>query len=98
MKYNILKYSNRKLYLKEESRYITMLDVIKLISTGRNEISVIDQKNKEDITAQTMVKALSDHVQRLSTFDKLRVSSRILTLVRGLPKDSLKEESVLEDQ
>lgn len=49
----IKRYSNRKLYDMQESKYITLQDVGTMIQQGI-ELVIIDNKTKEDITSVTM--------------------------------------------
>jgi polyhydroxyalkanoate synthesis repressor PhaR len=54
----IKKYANRKLYDTQQSCYITLDEIAELIRTGQ-DITVIDNKTKEDITYKTLVQLLS---------------------------------------
>lgn len=57
-KRTIKKYANRKLYDTQQSCYITLDEIAELIRTGQ-DITVIDNKTKEDITYKTLVQLLS---------------------------------------
>lgn len=57
-KRTIKKYANRKLYDTQQSCYITLDEIADLIRTGQ-DITVIDNKTKEDITYKTLVQLLS---------------------------------------
>ena len=46
----IKKYSNRRLYDTEKSRYVTLAHVAEIIKEGR-QVEVIDAKTMEDVTA-----------------------------------------------
>lgn len=63
MKQNvILKYPNRKLYSKLESRYISLKEILALVRLGAT-FSVQDTTTKNDITAQTLLQAAVFHGQ-----------------------------------
>ena len=50
MAYVIKRYSNRKLYDTQESRYVTLDELEELIRAGK-EISVVDVSNGDDLTS-----------------------------------------------
>jgi len=52
MSYVIKRYSNRKLYDTQESRYVTLEELEELIRAGK-EISVVDVSTGEDLTSVT---------------------------------------------
>ena len=49
----IKRYSNRKLYDMTESRYVTLDEVAHFVQEG-DEVQIIDNKTKEDITSVTL--------------------------------------------
>ena len=53
------KYPNRRLYDLEDSHYVTMEDVRKLILKGES-IRVVDSKDSSDITRQILLQILSE--------------------------------------
>jgi polyhydroxyalkanoate synthesis repressor PhaR len=53
MAYVIKRYSNRKLYDTQESRYVTLEEIEEMIRGGR-EISVVDAASGEDLTCVTL--------------------------------------------
>lgn len=53
---NIIKYQNRKLYLKDESRYISISELIKL--THLDEVSVLDKETNKDVTIPVLFGAV----------------------------------------
>lgn len=53
MAYVIKRYSNRKLYDTQESRYVTLEEIEEMIRAGR-EISVVDAATGEDLTSVTL--------------------------------------------
>jgi polyhydroxyalkanoate synthesis repressor PhaR len=57
MGYVIKRYSNRKLYDTQESRYVTLEELEELIRAGR-EISVVDVSSGEDLTSVTLAQII----------------------------------------
>lgn len=53
----IKRYANRKLYDTEESKYITLKEVVSFVVAGR-EVQIIENKTKIDVTAKTLIMAL----------------------------------------
>ena len=53
----IKRYQNRKLYDTHESSYVTLDEIAKMIKNGE-EICVIDNKTKNDITVATLTQLL----------------------------------------
>lgn len=57
MAYVIKRYSNRKLYDIQQSRYVTLDDLEQMIRTG-NEISVVDAATGDNLTAVTLAQII----------------------------------------
>jgi polyhydroxyalkanoate synthesis repressor PhaR len=55
----IKKYPNRRLYDTEESRYITLTDVQKLVREGA-EIKVVDTQSGDDITRSILIQIINE--------------------------------------
>lgn len=55
----IKKYSNRRLYNKETSSYITQDDIVNLIKENKN-FKIIDADNKKDITSAILTQIILD--------------------------------------
>ena len=55
----IKRYQNRKLYDTFQSCYVTLEEISQIIREG-NEIQVIDNKTKNDITYMTQIQLLFD--------------------------------------
>jgi len=55
----IKKYSNRRLYNKETSSYITQDDIVNLVKENKN-FKIIDADNKKDITAAILTQIILD--------------------------------------
>ena len=59
MAYVIKRYSNRKLYDTQESRYITLDEIEGMIRAGK-EIQVVDASSGEDLTSVTLTQVILD--------------------------------------
>jgi polyhydroxyalkanoate synthesis repressor PhaR len=59
MTYVVKRYSNRKLYDTQESRYVTLEELEELIRAGK-EISVVDVSTGEDLTSVTLAQIILD--------------------------------------
>jgi polyhydroxyalkanoate synthesis repressor PhaR len=57
MAYVIKRYSNRKLYDTQESRYVTLEEIEDMIRAGR-EIQVVDASTGEDLTSVTLTQII----------------------------------------
>jgi polyhydroxyalkanoate synthesis repressor PhaR len=60
MAYVIKRYSNRKLYDTQESRYVTLEEIEEMIRGGR-EISVVDAATGDDLTSVTLSQIILEH-------------------------------------
>src|SRR6267143_1577933 len=60
MSYVIKRYSNRKLYDTQESRYVTLEELEELIRAGK-EISVVDVSIDEDLTSVTLAQIILEN-------------------------------------
>jgi len=60
MAYVIKRYSNRKLYDTQESRYVTLEELEGLIRAGK-EISVVDVSTGEDLTSVTLAQIILEN-------------------------------------
>jgi len=57
MAYVIKRYSNRKLYDTQESRYVTLEELEEMIRAGK-ELQVLDAATGEDLTSVTLAQIL----------------------------------------
>ncbi len=57
MAYRIKRYGNRKLYDVQQRRYVTLQDLGEMIRAG-SEISVVDARSGEDLTAVTLAQII----------------------------------------
>ncbi|MFQ5658433.1 MAG: polyhydroxyalkanoate synthesis regulator DNA-binding domain-containing protein [Candidatus Methylomirabilales bacterium] len=60
---HIKKYSNRKLYDLNRSRYITLEEIADLIRQGR-QVKIVDAETQEDLTNITLVQVLLEEEKR----------------------------------
>ncbi len=60
MAYVIKRYSNRKLYDTQESRYVTLEELEEMIRAGK-EISVVDASSGEDLTSVTLTQIILEN-------------------------------------
>ncbi len=62
----IKRYQNRKLYDTHESSYVTLDEIAKMIKNGE-DLRVIDNKTKNDITAATLTQLLYESERKAKT-------------------------------
>jgi len=96
----IKRYPNRKLYDTEAKRYITLDAIAALIREGE-EVSIIDHKTNEDLTAVTLTQIIFEQEKKQSGFLPKSVLTGLVrtggdtinTLRRGLsvPLDLVKQ-------
>jgi polyhydroxyalkanoate synthesis repressor PhaR len=60
MAYVIKRYSNRKLYDTQESRYVTLDEIEEMIRAGK-EIAVVDASSGEDLTSVTLTQIILEN-------------------------------------
>ena len=61
----IKRYSNRKLYDTERSKYVTLDEIAKMIKAGE-EVTIIDNETKEDLTSVTLTQIIYEEEKRES--------------------------------
>jgi polyhydroxyalkanoate synthesis repressor PhaR len=61
----IKKYANRKLYDTNESKYVTLKEIVESVTQGE-EVVVIDNVSKEDITGTTLLSAIVESEENLA--------------------------------
>jgi polyhydroxyalkanoate synthesis repressor PhaR len=66
----IKRYQNRKLYDTQQSCYVTLDDISKMIRTNE-EVVVIDNKTKNDITAATLTQIIFESEKKASQYAPL---------------------------
>ncbi|MEX0799293.1 MAG: polyhydroxyalkanoate synthesis regulator DNA-binding domain-containing protein [Bacteriovoracaceae bacterium] len=90
----IKRYQNRKLYDTFQSCYVTLEEIAQIIREG-NEIQVIDNKTKNDITYMTQIQLLFDQERKSLKPGDTELLKRVIrseegTLtgyIRGLEKE-----------
>jgi len=76
MKRLIKRYHNRKLYDTSSSTYVTLEDIALLVKRG-DEIKIVDNASKEDITGQTLAQVIYEE-------EKKKTSTLPLDILRKL--------------
>ena len=61
----IKRYANRKLYDTERSKYVTLEEIAEMIKTG-DEVQIIDNKNKSDLTSATLAQIIFEAEKKQS--------------------------------
>jgi polyhydroxyalkanoate synthesis repressor PhaR len=73
----IKRYQNRKLYDTHESSYVTLDEIAKMIRAGE-DIRVIDNKTKNDITASTLTQLLYESERKAKTQPSVNLLKAII--------------------
>lgn len=63
----VKRYGSRKLYDTEESRYVTLDELVGWIRDGQ-QVRVVDNENGEDVTAQTLTQVILEQGRRGAPF------------------------------
>ncbi|MCA9584692.1 MAG: polyhydroxyalkanoate synthesis regulator DNA-binding domain-containing protein [Myxococcales bacterium] len=89
----IKRYSNRKLYDTKDSRYVTLLQIAEMMRGGE-EVQIIDNNSKEDLTEVTLAQIIYEE-QKQSTSRAVPLQTlkdiihqrteKVLTELRGGP-------------
>ncbi len=78
----IKRYQNRKLYDTQQSCYVTLDDIAKMIRANE-EVMVIDNKSKNDITAATMTQIIFEAEKRAAQYAPLFTLREIIQFGNG---------------
>lgn len=73
----IKRYQNRKLYDTHESSYVTLDEIAKMIKSGE-DLRVIDNKTKNDITASTLTQLLFETEKKAKTQPSVELLKEII--------------------
>ena len=73
----IKRYQNRKLYDTHESSYVTLDEIAKMIKNGE-DLRVIDNKTKNDITAITLTQLLFETEKKAKTQPSVELLKEII--------------------
>ncbi len=78
----IKRYQNRKLYDTQQSCYVTLDDIAKMIRSNE-EVMVIDNKSKNDITAATLTQIIFEAEKKASQYAPLFTLREIIQTGNG---------------
>ena len=78
----IKRYQNRKLYDTQQSCYVTLDDIAKMIRADE-EVMVIDNKTKNDITAATLTQIIFESEKKASQYAPLFTLREIIQNANG---------------
>lgn len=78
----IKRYQNRKLYDTQQSCYVTLDDIAKMIRASE-EVTVIDNKTKRDITASTLSQIIFESEKKAADYAPLYVLRDIIQNSNG---------------
>jgi polyhydroxyalkanoate synthesis repressor PhaR len=78
----IKRYQNRKLYDTYQSCYVTLEEISQIIREG-NEIQVIDNKSKNDITYMTQIQLLFDQERKSVKSGDTELLKRVIRAEEG---------------
>lgn len=78
----IKRYQNRKLYDTHQSCYVTLEEIAQIIREG-NEIQVIDNKTKNDITYITQIQLLFDQERKTLRPSNVDLLKRVIRSKEG---------------
>ena len=78
----IKRYQNRKLYDTHQSCYVTLEEIAQIIREG-NEIQVIDNKTKNDITYITQIQLLFDQEKKATRNGDVELLKRVIRSEEG---------------
>src|SRR5690606_31820551 len=73
----IKRYQNRKLYDTHESSYVTLDEIAKMIRNGE-DLRVIDNKTKNDITSSTLTQLLYESERKSKTQPSVSLLKEII--------------------
>ena len=78
----IKRYQNRKLYDTYQSCYVTLEEIAQIVREG-NEIQVIDNKSKNDITYMTQIQLLFDQERKSTKGGDTELLKRVIRAEEG---------------
>ncbi len=73
----IKRYANRKLYDMENSRYVTLDHISSMIRAGE-EVTIVDNKTKEDLTSVTLAQIIFEQEKKQRSFLSLQALRGII--------------------
>ncbi len=78
----IKRYQNRKLYDTEQSSYVTLEEIFRMMKEGK-EVMVIDNRTGQDITYMTQIQLLFELERKWVTAEDHSLLMRVVTSGRG---------------
>lgn len=91
----IKRYQNRKLYDTFQSCYVTLEEISQIIREG-NEIKVIDNKTKNDITYNTQIMLLFDQERKSTIPGDVELLKRVIRSKEGTFTGYIREMEGIE--
>ena len=73
----IKRYANRKLYDTQHSRYVTLDQIAEMIRGG-DDVKIVDNKTKEDLTSVTLAQIIFEEEKRQKSFLPLQAMRNII--------------------
>jgi polyhydroxyalkanoate synthesis repressor PhaR len=73
----IKRYANRKLYDTQHSRYVTLDQISEMIRAG-DEVKIVDNKSKEDLTSVTLAQIIFEEEKKQRSFLPLTAMRNII--------------------
>jgi len=73
----IKRYANRKLYDTQHSRYVTLDQISEMIRAG-DEVKIVDNKSKEDLTSVTLAQIIFEEEKKQRSFLPLGAMRNII--------------------
>lgn len=73
----IKRYANRKLYDTQHSRYVTLDQIADMIRAG-DEVKIVDNKSKEDLTSITLAQIIFEEEKKQKSFLPLQAMRNII--------------------
>src|SRR3954462_11089949 len=73
----IKRYANRKLYDTQHSRYVTLDQISEMIRNG-DEVKIVDNKSKEDVTSVTLAQVIYEEEKKQRSFLPLTAMRNII--------------------
>ena len=78
----IKRYANRKLYDTQQSCYVTLEQIAKLIQQGA-EVKVVDNNSKEDLTSITLAQIIFEEEKKKRSFLPLSFLKIFMTGIKS---------------
>src|SRR5260370_399365 len=73
----VKRYANRKLYDTQRSRYVTLDQIAEMIRSGE-DVKIIDNNSKEDLTSITLAQILFEEEKKQKSFLPLSAMRNII--------------------